>query len=225
MDGAWGATGSILGWCPVSGRFPRCEHHLKCSTVLWSWAESLRGSLGSPASTEDASTTCRVVELSCCAWAQSPCWPILSRSRAVAGAQCPSCWLSCTSSVGGPSLPLSLHNSSSLAPVKEPGQEAPSRSAQWHSSFLPARLGACAGRGYLCLPVWVTGDSFPSEAPLIWLLHPLGTSAHNRSYCVLSESKFICSRGLSLGSCPASGPSCLLLISECVPWTRQCSLQ
>lgn len=112
----------------------------------------------------------------CCAWVQSPCWPILSGSRAVLGAQCLSCWLVCTSSVGGQRLPLSQHNSSSPAPVKKPGQEAASRSAQWHSCFLPARLGACAGPGYLCLPVWVAGDWLP-EAPQVCLLHPLGTSA------------------------------------------------
>lgn len=90
----------------------------------------------------------------CYGWAQSPRWPILSRSRAVLGAQC-------LSSVGGPSHLLSQHNSSSPARVKKAGQEAPSRSAQWHSHFLPASQGAWAGRGYLCLPVWVAGAGFP----------------------------------------------------------------
>lgn len=92
---------------------------------------------------------------------RTPRWHILSGSRAVLGAHCSVSWLVCTSSVGGLSLPLSQHNSSSPARVKKPGQEAPSRSAQWYSGFLPARLGACAGQGYLCLPVWVAGDGHP----------------------------------------------------------------
>lgn len=119
------------------------------------------GSLSSPISTENANTAYSVVVLGLLWPSPEPRWPILSRSRAVLGAQCPSYWLVCMSSVGGPSHLLSQHNSSSPACVKKAGQEAPSRSAQWHSCFLPARLGACAGRGYLCLPVWVAGDCLP----------------------------------------------------------------
>lgn len=121
---------------------------------------SCLGSLSSPISTEDASTGMPAGLV----WywgfydqAQSPRWPILPMSRAAFGAQC-LCWLVCTSSVGGPSHPLSQHNSSRSSSHEESGQEAPSRSAQQRSCFLP---GACAGRGYLCLPVWVAGDSFP----------------------------------------------------------------
>lgn len=120
---------------------------------------SCLGSLSSPTSTEDAGSACRLVWCwGCCAQAQGPRWPILSVSRAVFGAQCLSCWLLCTSSVGGPSRLLSQHNSGRSSSREESGQEAPSRSAQCRSCFLP---GACAGRGYLCLPVWVAGDSFP----------------------------------------------------------------
>lgn len=131
--------------------------HLKCSAASRSWAESLRGSLSSPTSTDD---TTLPAGWGCCACAQNPCWHILPGLRAVFGAHGFG-WLVCMSSVGGPSLPLSPHNSSSPARVKKPGQETPSRSGQWYSSFLPARPGACVGRGYLCLPVWVAGGWHP----------------------------------------------------------------
>lgn len=100
----------------------------------------------------------------CEAAVPAPRTPPLAHSfRVTSCSWCPllASWLVCTSSVGGLSLPLSQHNSSSPARVKKPGQEAPSRSAQWYSGFLPARLGACAGQGYLCLPVWVAGDGHP----------------------------------------------------------------
>lgn len=48
--GPWRATGSILGWCLVSGKSLRCE--LQCSAASRPWAESLRGSLSSPTSAD-----------------------------------------------------------------------------------------------------------------------------------------------------------------------------
>jgi hypothetical protein len=132
--------------------------HLKYSAASRPWTESLRGSLSSPTVQMILAPAGWRPLWGCCVCTQNPSWHILSGSRAVLGAHGSSCWLVCMSSVGGPSLSLSLHNSSSPARVKKPGQEVASRSAQWYSSFLPDRLGACAGRGHLCLPVWVAGN-------------------------------------------------------------------